>query len=133
MCTEEKSYMDSSKSRFLPSFSEPYADPSKRRFVPSFSVRHPIPPPIPRPIPVVDKDGTDVHHYCAKMALEYYNKKNGKRYELVDAGCSSAFLAPGIWFHCNFKARPCRNSCEDGNEKTSTELFFAEIHDDSKL
>ncbi|CAH9113005.1 unnamed protein product [Cuscuta epithymum] len=131
MSTEEKPYMDFSKSRFVHRSSRPYMDPSQRRFVPTFSVRHS--PSSPTQTEEDDEFGTDVHHYCAKMALEYYNKKNRKRYELVEAGCSSGFLAPGICFHSNFKARPCRNTCGDGNEKTSTELFFAEIQFDSKL
>ncbi|KAK2388527.1 hypothetical protein P8452_26492 [Trifolium repens] len=54
----------------------------------------------------------------ANIALEYFNKNNHTKYELVeDEDMHSHPINFGTWFHCNFKAKD-----------SSIEEFFAEIY-----
>ncbi|XP_074287267.1 uncharacterized protein LOC141612401 [Silene latifolia] len=58
----------------------------------------------------------------AKPALEYYNKKNNVKFELVDPITSSGNVrGGGIWYHCNFSAKP------EGQDSSLTKVFFAEL------
>ncbi|CAH9142673.1 unnamed protein product [Cuscuta epithymum] len=141
--------MDSSKSPSVPRLSDrdpPISVPIQREaatdqdlkrkaleYITNLRIYYDAPRDQPISIPIRREGESDQDIKCAKLALEYYNKRNGKKYELVEAGYSTVFLYRGMWFHCNFKAKPCRNTCGDGNEKASTKSFFAELRVDSEL
>ncbi|KAK9675854.1 hypothetical protein RND81_11G036100 [Saponaria officinalis] len=58
---------------------------------------------------------------CANAAVEFYNKKHGTDYEIVETLGSYLEIFNGLLYHCNFRAQ--RKSVIN----SSPELFFAEL------
>ncbi|KAK9742388.1 hypothetical protein RND81_03G169200 [Saponaria officinalis] len=88
----------------------------------------PCPPDYETPAKTPEEVAADSYRttsITAEAALKHYNKKHCEKYELVDPVASGGHLySDGVWFHCNFKARP-KTSLE-GHDFPS-KLFFAEL------
>ncbi|XP_074263520.1 uncharacterized protein LOC141586248 [Silene latifolia] len=62
---------------------------------------------------------------CAKAAVEFYNKKHGTNYIIVETLGSYAAMFDGLLYHCNFRAE--RECVINSGRRPSPKLFFAEL------
>ncbi|KAH9604297.1 hypothetical protein KSS87_004685 [Heliosperma pusillum] len=62
---------------------------------------------------------------CAKAAVEFYNKKHGTDYKIVETLGSYSAMFHGIIYHCNFRAE--RECVINSGRRPSPKLFFAEL------